>query len=29
MKQIAEQYNQKDIAQRIDKFLGERTGAMK
>ena len=29
MKQIAEQYNQKDISQRIDKFLSERAGAMK
>ena len=29
LKQIADQYNQKDISQRVDKFLNERTGAMK
>jgi hypothetical protein len=29
MKQIADQYNQKDVSQRVDKFLNERAGVMK
>jgi hypothetical protein len=29
MKQIAEQYNQKDIAQKVDKFLNEKSGVMR
>jgi hypothetical protein len=29
MKQIADQYNQKAISQRVDKFMNERMGGMK
>jgi 5-methylthioribose kinase len=29
MKQIADQYNQKDISQRVDKFMNERMGGVK
>jgi hypothetical protein len=29
LKQIADEYNQKDLSARVDKFLNERTGAMK